>query len=146
MKYSIFKLTIVFIILLLISTKVFSQNYDLTIKIDGLENLKGNILFGLYNNGSNFPDRKKALKGKVLPIKEKEEKYTFKNLTAGNYAVAIIHDENKDGELNTNFLGIPKEGFGFSNNEIGTFGPPSFKKAAIKLQKNTVISIKIRYF
>ncbi len=138
-------LSIVFILLISL-TSLFSQELKLTVKVNNLENAKGNLLFGLYNNGSSFPDKKYAMKGKILPISKTNEVFTFVNLKPGKYALAIIHDENMDGELSKNFLGIPSEGFGFSNNAMGTFGPPSFSKAAVNFQKDTTISIKIRYF
>jgi len=122
-----------------------SQNLKLSVKIEGLKSMKGNLLFGLYNNGSNFPDKKFALAGKVLPISSKTESFSFENLKPGKYAVAIIHDEDKDGGLSTNFIGIPKEGFGFSNNVMGIMGPPSFEKAAVILSKDKLITIKLRY-
>ncbi|MBK7290922.1 MAG: DUF2141 domain-containing protein [Chitinophagaceae bacterium] len=42
-------------------------------------------------------------------------------------SIAILHDENDDGKMNSNFLGLPKEGYGFSNNVMGNFGPPLFQ-------------------
>ena len=132
------------IILLFTHTLLYSQDYNLTVKVEGLKNFKGDILFGLYNNDSNFPEKETAFAGKILPINSKNSKYTFTRLKKGNYAVAIIHDENKDGELNTNFMGIPKEGFGFSNNVIGMFGPPAFEKASVLLDKDKTITIMLR--
>lgn len=122
-----------------------AQAYKLTIKIEGIKNTKGNLLIGLYDNGSNFPDKKYALAGKILPIKGKSAVYTFENLKPGKYAVAIIHDEDNDGAITTNFIGIPKESFGFSNNVIGTFGPPSFEKASLQLKEDLIITIKLKY-
>ena len=121
-----------------------SQNLKLSVKIEGIEKVKGELRVGLYNNGSNFPDKKNALTGKVQPIKNNIETVIFDNLKPGIYAVAVIHDENKDGELTTNFIGIPKEGYGFSNNAMGTMGPPSFEKAAVKMTKNEEIVIQLR--
>ncbi len=132
--------------LLISSTTLHSQDLKLTVKVHSLENTRGNLLIGLYSNGLNFPDKKYAQNGKIIPISKAYEVYTFSKLKQGKYALAVIHDENKDGELSTNFLGIPKEGFGFSNNVIGAFGPPSFTKASIYLEKDTAILIKIRYF
>jgi len=53
---------------------------------------------------------------------------SFNNLTPGKYAVRYYHDENMNGNMETNLVGKPTEGYGFSNNIIGKFGPPPFEK------------------
>ena len=57
-------------------------------------------------------------------------------LNRGKYAISIFHDLNSDGELNTNFFGIPKEPYGFSNDAKGKFGPPSFEKSAFEIKED----------
>jgi uncharacterized protein (DUF2141 family) len=72
----------------------------------------------------------------------------FENLKPGKYAVSVLHDANKNKDLDKNKLGIPKEGFGFSNNVTGAMGPPSFKRALIDLTpdiKDLDIGIKMKY-
>lgn len=133
------------LILSLFAISSFSQGSNLSIKVTGLKNLKGNLLFGLYNNGSKFPDKKYAIQGSIQKVISTSQIYTFENLKPGNYAIAVIHDEDKDGDLSKSLIGIPKEGFGFSNNEIGMFGPPSFDKAAVAVKKDTLIVIKLRH-
>ncbi len=73
--------------------------------------------------------------------------FDFTGLPTGNYAIAILHDENDDMKMNTNFLGLPKEGYGFSNNVMGAFGPPGYNKANFNYTAGTAtaISIKARY-
>jgi len=131
--------------LLIINKLMQAQTANLKIEITGIKNQKGNLMIGLYDNGSLFPQKNSATAGHHLKINSLTETYSFKNLKHGNYAVAIIHDEDMDGELSTNFLGIPIEGFGFSNNAMGTFGPPKFEKAQINLDRDKTISIKLRY-
>jgi uncharacterized protein (DUF2141 family) len=82
-----------------------------------------------------------------LEIKDNVALVSFSGLPAGNYAVVILHDENDDHKMNTNFFGIPKEGCGFSNNVMGTFGPPSFSRASFSFTGNseTQITIVARY-
>lgn len=67
-------------------------------------------------------------------------------LADGTYAIAVMHDENQDGKLKTNFLGMPTEGFGFSNDPKIYFGAPSFDKAAVKLDQQSRPVIKMKYF
>lgn len=54
----------------------------------------------------------------------------------GKYAVTIFHDVNGDAELSTNFIGIPKEPYGFSNNPKSTFGPPSFEESVFEFKED----------
>jgi len=71
--------------------------------------------------------------------------YTFKDLPDGEYAVAIFHDKNSDKICNTNFLGIPKEGYGFSKNFKPRLSSPSFNDCKIDLNSNMSITIKLIY-
>jgi uncharacterized protein (DUF2141 family) len=69
----------------------------------------------------------------------------FKDLPSGTYALALIHDENGNGKLDTTF-GIPREGFGFSNNPAIHFGPPSFKSAGVAVTSGQVDrTVKVKY-
>jgi uncharacterized protein (DUF2141 family) len=107
---------------------------ELTVK--NINGSAGTIRVGLFNNSEDF--LKNAIQGRVVKILSKEVKVIFENLPKGEYAVSVIHDANENEKLDTDFLGIPKEGFGFGNNAMGTFGPPDFEKAKIKIQDATV--------
>lgn len=136
---------------LLFAMVSFSVNTEQGIKVSvtNTRSNKGNILISVFKDGVGFPDEpEKAVKRVKLDITNNRAVVMFPNLSAGNYAVAILHDENNDQKLNKNILGIPKEGFGFSNNVIGTFGPPSFSKASFQHQqgKLTQITIRTKYF
>ena len=85
----------------------------------------------------------KAVRRAKLTIINKKATISLVGLASGNYAIAILHDENDDGKMNTNFLGLPKEGYGFSNNVMGTFGPPTFSKASFQYNANQIKSIVI---
>ena len=61
---------------------------------------------------------------------------TFENLRLGTYALSLYHDENNNGMLDTNFFGIPKEPYGFSNDARGTFGPPKYTAAQFEFIKD----------
>jgi uncharacterized protein (DUF2141 family) len=65
-----------------------------------------------------------------VPIRDGKASVTFERVPYGTYAVKVFHDENSNGELDTNFVGFPTEGFGFSNDAMGSFGPPDFEDAA----------------
>ena len=69
------------------------------------------------------------------------------NVPPGTYAAQAFHDENGNGELDRNILGLPKEAMGFSNDAPMRMGPPRFDSAAFTVQpKDTAIRFRLRYF
>lgn len=122
-----------------------AQQYKLTVKVEGLENTKGNVSIGVYNNSDNFPDVGKAFKDVDAKIDSKDFSYTFNDLSEGTYAVAIFHDENQNIKMDKNFIGIPNEGYGFSNNVFGRFGPPDFDEASFMIDNDKTITITLKY-
>ncbi len=115
------------------------------VTVDHLRNTKGHLLLSLYNSSDGFPgDAQKAVRKERVSISGSAVTVDFDNLPAGDYAVAILHDENDDGKMNTTFIGLPKEGYGFSNDAMGTFGPPSFRKASFVHTATATTSITIR--
>jgi uncharacterized protein (DUF2141 family) len=117
---------------------------SLEVTVENIKEAKGTIRVGLFTNENDF--LKKVADGKVVKANVGTVTVVFENLKRGDYAVSVIHDENENGELDTNVVGIPKEGFGFGNNAMGTFGPPSFDKAKITLDKSAKQVISLRYF
>jgi len=123
----------------------YAQTGSIYVEISGINDPKGVMSIGLYSNEKGFPDTGKEYKGKVVEVTGQTVAYTFKDVPLGTYAIAIFHDTNSNGILDKNFLGIPKEGYAFSNNVSGTFGPPAFKDASFKLDGNKTVKIKIEY-
>lgn len=125
---------------------IFHPPADAGIKVTiaNLRNNKGHVLVSLFNNSPGFPDKpERAVRKVQLTISNYTASASFTGLPAGNYAVAILHDENDDLKMNTNFFGIPKEGYGFSNNVMGTFGPPSFNRAGFSHSGSAATQIVI---
>jgi uncharacterized protein (DUF2141 family) len=123
------------------------SNSNLTINVAGLKKQSGKICASLFSKSQGFPsDSEKALQSQCIEVTEAPQKLTFKELKPGNYAVALIHDANGDGILNSNSFGIPTEGFGFSNNPLVLTGPPKFQDSAVFLAgPNTDIEINLQY-
>ena len=117
-------------------------NFNLDVEIEGLQNTKGNVFIGLFDSSKDFPIFGKQLKGVVVKIEGKKVNYQFKNLSPGKYALAVYHDENKNGKLDKNVFGAPTEVYGFSNNARELFSAPSFQDASFTLNKDQ----KIRLF
>ena len=117
---------------------------NITIEIKGIPSEKGNIFVGLFRQKDEFPVFGKQYIGKIIPVTGKKMTYTFDNLSEGKYAIAIYHDENKNGKLDKNYLGVPTEAYGFSNNARRTFSAPSFEEAELNLKSDLNISITLK--
>jgi len=126
------------------SISALCQTASVEVIVKNIKKPKGTIRIGLFTNEKDF--MKTPVQGKVVKATGTEVTVIFENLPAGDYAVSVIHDENENGELDSNKMGIPKEGFAFGNNAMGSFGPPSFEKAKITLNgKNIVQTVNLKY-
>lgn len=123
------------------TTNAQEETFNLTVNISGLSSNKGTLMVGIYNKKEHFLN--KQFKGDFAKIENKKSVVVFKNLPKGEYAVSFIHDENDNKKMDTNFIGIPKEDYGCSNNATGFMGPPKYDDAKFQLSKNKVIEIKI---
>jgi len=92
-----------------------------------------------------FDENEKVLMENQSPITDSTCSFSIPDLMPGKYAVRFYHDENLNGKMETNLLGKPTEGYGFSNNVTGTFGPPPFKKWLFKINRDTTIVLKPAY-
>jgi uncharacterized protein (DUF2141 family) len=128
------------IVLILFSQLVFAQTKTgtLTIEVKKYKKAQGNILISVYKTAEGFPTKpEKAFKKFIVPIKGNTFEYSIPELPEGTYAVGIIHDENADNQMESNFIGIPKEGIGTSNDAKGNFGPPKFDDAKFSFAGGT---------
>jgi uncharacterized protein (DUF2141 family) len=115
------------------------SQYSLKIEITELQSNTGKIMIQLFDEKENIVAKD------MSDIKEKRCSFTFNNLKPGKYAVRYYHDENLNQTMETNMVGKPLEGYGFSNNVTGRFGPPPFDKWLFDLNENKTISLKPVY-
>lgn len=117
------------------------------VTLNGLNKATGQILYSLYRSADGFPDQPhKAFRMGSVSVQTTQPLVVIESLPAGKYALAVIHDENGNGRLDKNKLGIPVEPIGFSNNVMGAFGPPKFHRAQFNLLpgKNELTPIRLR--
>jgi uncharacterized protein (DUF2141 family) len=141
------------ILLVIVGESSYSQSKEtgqgkISITITNIRNSTGQINANLFNNKDGFPGNyKKACKiSRIKAIGIISQVIEFNNLEYGEYAIAIIHDEDQDNQMKTGLFGIPKEGYGFSNNIKGKLGPPDYCDALIKLDKKSLeINIQMNY-
>lgn len=134
------------LLLLLFAVSVgftFSQTANLTIKINGIQNAKGTMNFAVYDNAENYDNSKDYFVGESIKVEALEFEYIFHDLPYGNYAISLFHDEDENDELNTNWIGMPKELFGFSNDAKAKMGPPDFIDASFEIRDNMEIIINL---
>ena len=117
----------------------------LDVTLDNLRSHKGQIRVCLTADPANFPactDDKDAV---TLTVPAAPGRFSLGGLRRGDYALAVIHDENGNGRLDT-FAGIPREGFGFSRNASAPFGPPRFAAARFTLAGDAEAErVRMRY-
>lgn len=137
---------LLFLFALLLCLGTSSLNAQLTLEITDIKDVKGNMFIAIYDSEATFMNADEAAERDKIVVNSKTFSTTFVDLPAGTYAIAIFHDENNNNELDTGWFGIPKEGYGFSNDATGKMGPPSFMAASFELgeQEEKSISIKLR--
>jgi uncharacterized protein (DUF2141 family) len=127
---------------LLVSTAC-AQTGTISVKVTQLDLKKGgHIKIGIYDV-KGFPVVGKEAHGRDVKVTKATATYVFEKIPIGKYAIAAFQDENTDGELNKNRLGVPKEPYGFSMNKFGKFGPPKFKNVSFDVKEAEVSSLTI---
>lgn len=129
----------IIIVLLLSQTVLFAQeNIDqtITVKVTNLDGNAGKVYVALYDSETTFLEKK--YKSTISTIKDGSCEVVFENVPNGVYAISLFHDKNDNNKMDSNFLGIPKEDYGCSNNAKGFMGPPKWKDAKFKIQNNSV--------
>ena len=122
-----------------------SNAANLKVIVEGIRSAKGEVRFAIFDKADQFP-RGDQLRGKDIPALEGSVIASFNNIKAGAYAVAIHHDENGDKKMNTNIIGIPEEGYGFSNNARVFIFPPAFDAAAFSISAvDKVVRVSVVY-
>ena len=115
------------------------EKFTIEVSISNLKSNDGKLLVGLYSSEDAFLS--KTFAAELGAISNKQSTVVFKNIPEGIYAVSYVHDANDNGKMDTNFMGIPKEDYGCSNNATGFMGPPKWKDAKFELKSDKSIQI-----
>ena len=116
--------------------------------IPNLKNSTGNLACGIFKSSEGFPKEFLGAAKRIIiqKIQKTQAQCDFADIPPGTYAIAIIHDENMNGELDTNWFGSPTEGYGFSNTTLDEFGAPAFSAASFRYDgQNLDLRIKLEY-
>ena len=118
------------------------------VKILNIRNSTGAVACALFESSVGFPSEflHFATNIMVIRIRHSKARCDFEDIPPGTYALAVVHDENFNGKLDTNFLGIPTEGYGFSNDATAALGAPSFSAASFSYDgRNLDLTIGLNY-
>ncbi len=135
----------IFFFLVLEPLSAQKNDYTITVTVDGIEKIYGNLVVTVYDKAKFFTQDTGEYCTKTVPVDSKTVTCIFK-VPEGTYAIALYHDENDNNICDRNFLGIPREGFGFSNNIKPYFSAPSFQKCKFSVSQNTEIHITLLHY
>ena len=118
------------------------------VKVLEIRNSTGTVACALFESAEGFPVEflRSATNIMVIKVRKTQARCDFEDIPPGTYALGVIHDENMNGKLDLNVLGIPKESYGFSNDARAWFGAPSFDAASFKYDGQTLdLTIDMHY-
>ncbi len=130
-----------------ISPSANALDSNLTVMVEGLRGKQGQVCARLFAQSNGFPNQQdKAVANQCIKVSKIATGFKFEKIVPGSYAVAIFHDANTDGKINTGVFGIPSEGLGCSRNPRGLIGPPRFQDAVfLVVGPNNEIKIQLNY-
>jgi uncharacterized protein (DUF2141 family) len=118
------------------------------VQILNIRNSTGTVDCALFESPEGFPTEvlRSATNVMVIKVRQTQAWCDFEDIPPGRYALAVVHDENMNGKLDTNAFGIPTEGYGFSNDVTGVFGAPAFPAASFAYDgRPLALTIRLRY-
>ena len=104
------------------------------LEITDIRSSEGKLLIAVYTENDEWLDEEVAFYTTIVEVTSENQTIKIPSLPNGNYGVAVVHDLNGDEKLSFNWLGIPKEGYGFSNNPDKTFRKPTFEEAKVQVK------------
>jgi uncharacterized protein (DUF2141 family) len=128
------------------SSTSLAEGGHVQLHINGLRNERGEIRAAIFASADGWTERGREVATCRATIHEGRATCVFRDIAPGEYAIAFLHDEDGNGDLARNFIGIPEEGFGFSNDARPGLGAPSFRDASITHSgTNTSLHAHVRY-
>ncbi len=118
------------------------------INILNIKNSTGTIACALFESSAGFPREylRHATSMMAIEIRDTQARCDFVGIPPGTYALVVIHDENRNGKLDTNWMGVPTEGYGFSSGAKATLSAPSFSDASLRYDGGTLdLTISLHY-
>jgi uncharacterized protein (DUF2141 family) len=129
--------------LLLLTAALPATAADVDIVITEITEPTGTIYWSLFDSAESFDNGGAPVIAARSRVHGDSLHVTLRDLPSGRYALRLFHDSNGNGELDRNLLGIPQEGYGFSN-DAGARGPATFDDAAVTVDDDTALTVRVR--
>ncbi len=120
-----------------------AADVKLDVAVGGAKSDAGKLLVRVSATEAQFASKQPGVRDVVVELKDGKATVHFEGLPAGKYAITVVHDANGNGKLDSNFMGMPAEAFGFSNNPVIRFGPPAFKDTILEVRQDAKIDIRL---
>ncbi len=138
--------SVILSLLCLSALSAIAQAIDITVNVQGIRNNNGKIAALVFSNQNGFPSEvAKGLAQARIDAVTGNATITLKNVPAGKIAITILHDENSNGTLDKNFVGIPKEGVAMSGKPLGNRAP-KFEDAVIECTADKTLTLTLKYW
>jgi uncharacterized protein (DUF2141 family) len=124
------------LLMMLASNSIYAQT--LTVKVHNIKPVSGNLMVGVFNSKAGFPDV--YFRGTKAQITDTVMVVTFTDLPKGKYAVSVYQDMNKNGQLDKNIFGVPKEKYGFSNKA----NKPDYRESVFDFNNDLILDITLK--
>ena len=118
---------------------------DLAVTVDGIQSREGQLMVAIVDGEDAFNGQRPPVLSLLLPPGADAVSFSTDALIPGDYGVRVMHDENGNGEMDENLVGMPVEPWGFSNNATGSFGPPAWEDVRFTLDGATQIRIDLNH-
>lgn len=141
------RLALVVLAVAFLASPAFSESPStVLVEVSGFKNTRGTLNCRLFAKAADFPDVEGIFTVRV-PIAGPNTSCSFSNIEPGTYAIAVVHDENGNGKLDKNFVGVPSEGYGVSNNKTYALSAPKWGESIFTLgvTESKALQVKLRY-
>lgn len=134
---------LILLIMAIMAPMAIGQSHKLTLKVKNIEEVIGQMCLAVYGSEDDYKDSKNQVWADCIPVNASSLELIIEDLPKGTYMISIFHDMDSNEELNTNWIGMPKEPFGFSKDAKGKMGPPKFEDASFELNGDMETTIHL---
>lgn len=133
--------------IILFAAQMQAQNGKLNVRFENLKSNDGKVMVALFEGKENFA-KKESIQNATLAIENNCATWNVDSIAEGEYIIVAFHDENDNEKLDLGIMGIPAEGYAFSNNTIAEMGPPNPDKMLfeVKAEETATQKLKMVYF
>jgi len=118
---------------------------ELTIAVSEIRAQQGQLMIAVLGSEAAFKGEAPPTLSVMLPPNAERVSFSTDALVPGEYAVRVMHDENGNQDMDNNLVGMPTEPWGFSNNAVGSFGPPGWSDVRFSLDESASIDISLNH-